>query len=40
MIGTPRSKIAKSFEEYADKLTSTVEANKEPESVPAPAPTH
>ncbi len=40
MIGTPRSKLAKSFEEYADKLTSTVEASKEPESVPAPAPTH
>jgi len=40
MIGTPRSKLAKSFEEYADKLTSTVEASKEPESVPAPVPTH
>lgn len=40
MIGAPRSKLAKSFEEYAEKLASGAEASRETVAVPTPAPTH
>ena len=40
MIGAPRSKLAKSFEEYAEKLASGVEVSKETDAAHAPAPTH
>jgi pilus assembly protein CpaE len=35
MIGTPRSKLAKSFEEYAEKLTAGIATSKESDTVPA-----
>ena len=40
MVGAPRSKLAKSFEEFAEKLASGVEVSKESDTVPAPASAH